>query len=101
IFRLDIDPRTKGISAVISGHTHRPSFEKRDGVIYLNPGSATHPRHNFPESVCLIYVNGRSIDVSFIELNYRGQGKSKHSTPVRSFGPMGQEYPWICRGQFY
>ena len=32
--------------AVISGHSHRPSIEMRDGILYLNPGSAGPRRFN-------------------------------------------------------
>jgi predicted phosphodiesterase len=38
--RLDLDPKARRIAAVISGHTHRPHSEVRNGVLYLNPGSA-------------------------------------------------------------
>ena len=37
---LEIDPATSGIDVVISGHSHRARVETRDGVLYLNPGSA-------------------------------------------------------------
>jgi uncharacterized protein len=37
---LDLDPATAGFHAVITGHTHRPKMETRDGVLYFNPGSA-------------------------------------------------------------
>src|SRR5262245_24750745 len=37
---LDLDPKGAGFAVVISGHSHRPSGERRNGVLYLNPGSA-------------------------------------------------------------
>ncbi|MEW6267901.1 MAG: metallophosphoesterase family protein, partial [Thermodesulfobacteriota bacterium] len=37
---LDLDPRAAGFAAVVSGHSHKPAIEERDGVLYLNPGSA-------------------------------------------------------------
>ena len=37
---LDLDARAAGLHAVISGHSHKPRIEERDGVLYLNPGSA-------------------------------------------------------------
>jgi putative phosphoesterase len=39
-YDLDVDPAATGFSAVISGHTHRPSIENRKGVLFLNPGTA-------------------------------------------------------------
>ncbi|MGB0009210.1 MAG: metallophosphoesterase family protein, partial [Candidatus Sulfotelmatobacter sp.] len=38
--QLDLNPRGAGFSAVISGHTHVPKQEMRNGVLYFNPGSA-------------------------------------------------------------
>lgn len=35
-----IDPAATGVRVVISGHSHKPSLQERDGVLYLNPGSA-------------------------------------------------------------
>ncbi len=38
--RLDLDPAAEGIDVVVAGHSHKPLKEERDGVLYLNPGSA-------------------------------------------------------------
>jgi putative phosphoesterase len=38
--KLELDPRAAGCGAVVSGHSHRPSVTERDGVLYVNPGSA-------------------------------------------------------------
>jgi putative phosphoesterase len=38
--RLDVNPRGAGFAAVVHGHTHRADATWRDGVLYLNPGSA-------------------------------------------------------------
>jgi putative phosphoesterase len=48
---LDLDPPTAGFDAVITGHTHRPKMETKDGVLYLNPGSAGPRRFDLPISV--------------------------------------------------
>src|SRR5215510_6014741 len=37
---LDLKPKTAGFAAVISGHSHIPKQEKREDVLYFNPGSA-------------------------------------------------------------
>ena len=37
---LDLNPRMAGFDIVISGHTHRPVEFEKDGVLYINPGSA-------------------------------------------------------------
>ena len=36
--QLDLDPKAAGLSAVVSGHTHRPQIEHHGGVLYVNPG---------------------------------------------------------------
>ncbi len=68
IYKLDLDPQSAGLSAVISGHTHKPSLKKIDGVLYINPGSASQPRYNFPATIALIRLGNRRIDARIIEL---------------------------------
>ncbi len=61
IDHLDIDPVAAGMKVVITGHTHVPSIEWRNGILYLNPGSASHPRWGNPPSVAIIEVEGRQL----------------------------------------
>jgi putative phosphoesterase len=56
IEELDLDPPTAGFSAVIFGHSHKPSIETRDGVLWLNPGSAGPRRFDLPVSVARVRV---------------------------------------------
>ncbi|MGC2550507.1 MAG: metallophosphoesterase family protein [Candidatus Sulfotelmatobacter sp.] len=49
--QLDLNPRGAGFSAVISGHTHVPKQEMRNGVLYFNPGSAGPRRFKLPLSI--------------------------------------------------
>lgn len=65
---LDLDPKTAGFAAVISGHTHRPSAEVRDGVLYLNPGSAGPRRFTLPVAVARLEVVGDHLSHQLIEL---------------------------------
>jgi predicted phosphodiesterase len=53
---LDLDPRRAGFAAVVSGHSHRPRQEDKDGVLYLNPGSAGPRRFSLPVSVARLRV---------------------------------------------
>jgi putative phosphoesterase len=46
--RLSLDPKATGIAVVVSGHTHTPCSQSRDGVLYFNPGSAGPRRHGKP-----------------------------------------------------
>ena len=45
---LDVNPRAAGIAAVITGHSHQPHIEDRDGVLFVNPGSAGPRRFRLP-----------------------------------------------------
>ena len=48
---LDLNPKAAGFAAVISGHSHQPKQETKDGVLYFNPGSAGPRRFKLPISV--------------------------------------------------
>ncbi len=65
---LDLDPVSAGFNAVISGHSHLPKIEERNGVLFLNPGSAGPRRFKYPVSIAFLYVNGVSIDTEIVEL---------------------------------
>ena len=68
VYKIDIKPAKEGISAIIHGHTHKPSSIKdHNGILFLNPGSATQPRFNSPASVALLHVNEKSLVTQFIE----------------------------------
>lgn len=45
---LDFNPAAKGYQVVISGHSHKPSVITRDGVLFVNPGSAGPRRFKLP-----------------------------------------------------
>jgi putative phosphoesterase len=48
---LDLNPKAAGFAAVISGHSHKPKQEVKDGALYFNPGSAGPRRFTLPISV--------------------------------------------------
>jgi putative phosphoesterase len=54
--RLDLDPASAGFAAVISGHSHLPSTTTRNGVLYVNPGSAGPRRFSLPISVAALHI---------------------------------------------
>jgi putative phosphoesterase len=68
LFCLDLDPAAAGLSAVIFGHSHRPHLENKNGVLYLNPGSAGPKRFTLPVTLALITLHGRSLHPELIEL---------------------------------
>ena len=53
---LERDPPAAGFAAVIFGHSHKPSIATRDGVLWLNPGSAGPRRFDLPVTVARIRV---------------------------------------------
>jgi uncharacterized protein len=65
---LDLDPNAAGFAAVISGHSHRPSAELRDGVLYLNPGSAGPRRFSLPIAVARLHVAGERVSHEIVQL---------------------------------
>ncbi|AFT86484.1 metallophosphoesterase family protein [Paraburkholderia phenoliruptrix] len=52
------DPRTQGIKVVVTGHSHKPSISERDGVLFVNPGSAGPRRFKLPVSAGLLTIEG-------------------------------------------
>lgn len=50
------DPRTDGVAVVVSGHSHKPSLDTRDGVLYVNPGSAGPRRFRLPVTAAMLTV---------------------------------------------
>jgi len=68
ISRIDLDPASSGFSAVIFGHTHTPFIERQNGVLFINPGSATRPRSNYPPSVVRLKVTDRLLEAQLVTL---------------------------------
>ena len=66
---LELDPRAAGFAAVISGHSHMPKSETRDGVLYLNPGSAGPRRFKLPVCVAQIRVRKDALDAELLTLS--------------------------------
>ena|SRR5687767_5322871 len=65
---LDLDPATAGFQVVVSGHSHRPSVQRRDGVLYVNPGSAGPRRFKLPISAAELEIRGASVKARLREL---------------------------------
>ena len=65
---LDINPVAAEVAVVVSGHSHKPSVEVRDGVVYLNPGSAGPRRFNLPITLALVNLAEVGLDAQIVEL---------------------------------
>ena len=66
--QLDLDPAAAGFQAVISGHSHEPIRETRDGVLFLNPGSAGPRRFSLPVALALLQVSGSELEAFEVRL---------------------------------
>ena len=50
------DPAAQGVAVVVSGHSHKPVLDTRDGVHYVNPGSAGPRRFKLPISAAMLTI---------------------------------------------
>lgn len=65
---LGADPRSEGVGVVVSGHSHKPSISERDGVLFVNPGSAGPRRFKLPVCAGILIVDGARASASFDSL---------------------------------
>jgi putative phosphoesterase len=71
---LDLDPMAAGFQVVVSGHSHHPLVERRDGVLYVNPGSAGPRRFKLPIAVAELQIVGPSVDARIVQLDLAKAG---------------------------
>ena len=67
--QLDVDPVAAEFDAVVSGHSHRPHISERNGVLFVNPGSAGPRRFSLPVSVGHLVVSGGIIRPRLLTLD--------------------------------
>jgi len=65
---LDLNPKASGFAAVISGHSHQPKQERRDGVLYFNPGSAGPRRFKLPITLGRLEITGGNINAEIVQI---------------------------------
>ncbi len=63
---IDFDPASRGYQVVISGHSHKPSVTSRDGVLFVNPGSAGPRRFKLPVAVGKLRIDGGEVKAEII-----------------------------------
>lgn len=66
--QLDIDPLAAGVRVIVSGHSHKPLIKDRDGVLYVNPGSAGPRRFKLPIAVGELMIDGDAVSARVVEL---------------------------------
>jgi len=69
LHKLDLKPEAAGFAAVVSGHSHIPRQEFKNGVLYFNPGSAGARRFRLPVSVGRLIVEDGKVRGEIVELN--------------------------------
>ena len=65
---LDINPAEGGFQIVVSGHSHKPEQIEKDGVLYINPGSAGPRRFYLPVTVARLDLRAKKWNAEFIHL---------------------------------
>ena len=65
---LDLHPQAAGFKVVISGHSHQPRQEVKDGVLYFNPGSAGPRRFKLPITVGRLDIGDGVVCAEIINL---------------------------------
>ena len=65
---LDLKPEAAGFRVVVSGHTHMPRQDVKNGVLYFNPGSAGPRRFRLPVTVGRLIVQGSKVDSNIVPL---------------------------------
>jgi len=57
-----------GFRVMVFGHSHRPMVETRDGVLFVNPGSAGPRRFKLPIAMAELLISGDRVEARIIEL---------------------------------
>src|SRR2546421_9727994 len=68
INELSLVPSAAGIHIVLFGHSHQPVQYEKDGVLYINPGSAGPRRFNLPISLARIGLPAQPWSLDFTPL---------------------------------
>lgn len=58
---------------VVYGHSHKPALERRDGVLYVNPGAAGPRRFSLPIALARLTISGRQATVEPVLLDVRAR----------------------------
>jgi putative phosphoesterase len=66
---LDLNPHGAGFTALISGHSHQPKQEVKNGVLYFNPGSAGPRRFKLPVTMGRLEITRDHVRVEIVEIS--------------------------------
>ena len=71
---LDLDPAATGFQVVLAGHSHHPKVERRNGVLFVNPGSAGPRRFRLPVAVAELQIASGCVSAAVTTLCVAGAG---------------------------
>jgi len=85
--QLDVEPLPAVVNVVICGHSHRAVVQRRDGVLYVNPGSAGPRRFNLPISVAELIITKHKVTprILSVEVGVAAPHKPRQATTQHSF----------------
>lgn len=66
--QLGLSPEAAGFDAVIFGHSHRPTIERRRDVLFFNPGSAGPRRFDLPITVGKLHISEAGLEPEIIQI---------------------------------
>ena len=81
--QLGKDPALAGVAVVISGHSHNPRVERREGPLFLNPGSAGPRRFSLPIAVARLHLGPAGPRAEIVELAVAGPARRRRARPRR------------------
>ena len=65
---LELELSAAGVQVIVSGHSHHASVRERNGVVYVNPGSAGPRRFKLPITVAELEICGTTVTPKLVEL---------------------------------
>jgi hypothetical protein len=68
VHALDLNPAKSGFHIVVSGHSHKYLQTEKDGVLYINPGSAGPRRFTLPITLARLDLAAKPWKVDFVDL---------------------------------
>lgn len=61
--------RARAARVVVTGHSHKPLVQERDGVLFVNPGSAGPRRFKLPIAAGELRIDGDQVRASITEFS--------------------------------
>ena len=66
--RAAVDKDSQGVGVVVTGHSHKPLLEHRNGVLFVNPGSAGRRRFTLPIAIGELRIEGGRVAARIVNV---------------------------------